>query len=146
MLLEETPAVLSLGKLCEDHEYTCHWPNQRSKTISHQKMARALIAIFQTLCCSLSLVCRRVRFSTTPTPTSSSSQDSAFDVSRYTENPVPERSGSEELEGNPLHRSTETSQNTRQNEGREELQSDQLHVLTDWLQDFREMWLMKVVL
>ena len=25
MLLEETPAVLSLGKLCEDHGYTCHW-------------------------------------------------------------------------------------------------------------------------
>ena len=24
MLLEETPAVLSLGKLCEDHGYTCH--------------------------------------------------------------------------------------------------------------------------
>ena len=23
MLLEETPAVLSLGKLCEDHGYTC---------------------------------------------------------------------------------------------------------------------------
>ena len=25
MLLEETPAVLSLGKLCEDHGYTYHW-------------------------------------------------------------------------------------------------------------------------
>ena len=25
MLLEETPAVLSLGKLCEDHGYTNHW-------------------------------------------------------------------------------------------------------------------------
>ena len=24
MLLEETPAVLSLGKLCEDHGYTYH--------------------------------------------------------------------------------------------------------------------------
>ena len=33
MLLEETPAVLSLGKLCEDHGYTY----QRSKTTSHQK-------------------------------------------------------------------------------------------------------------
>ena len=27
MLLEETPAVLSLGKLCEDHGYTYHWTN-----------------------------------------------------------------------------------------------------------------------
>ena len=25
MLLEDTPAVLSLGKLCEDHGYTYHW-------------------------------------------------------------------------------------------------------------------------
>ena len=25
MLLKETPAVLSLGKLCEDHGYTYHW-------------------------------------------------------------------------------------------------------------------------
>ena len=25
MLLEETPAVLSLGKLCEDHGHTYHW-------------------------------------------------------------------------------------------------------------------------
>ena len=25
MILEDTPAVLSLGKLCEDHGYTYHW-------------------------------------------------------------------------------------------------------------------------
>ena len=25
MLLEETPAVLSLGKLCEDHRFSYHW-------------------------------------------------------------------------------------------------------------------------
>ena len=28
MLLEETPAVLSLGKLCEDHGYTYHWTSE----------------------------------------------------------------------------------------------------------------------
>ena len=43
--------------------------------------------------------------STAPAPTSpsSSSQDSVFDVNRYTENPIPERSGStiEELRGDP---------------------------------------------
>ena len=45
-----------------------------------------------------------------PTSPSTSSQDSVFDVNRYTENPVPERSGStsEELRGDPLHESTET--------------------------------------
>ena len=78
---------------------------------------------------------------TTPTPISptSSSQDSVFDVNRYTENPVPERSGStsEELQGNPLHGPTET-ENTNQNEGREEVQTDLLHDLPDRPQDFRE--------
>ena len=65
--------------------------------------------------------------------------DSVFDVRRYTENPVPERSGStsEELRGNPLHRSTET-ENTNKNEGREEVHSDHLHDFPDWLQEFRE--------
>ena len=78
--------------------------------------------------------------STTPTPTSSSSssQDSVFYVKRYTETPVPERSGSasEELWGNLQQKPTET-ENTK-NEGREEVQSDLLHDLPDWLQDFIE--------
>ena len=56
--------------------------------------------------------------------------DSVFDVRRYTENPVPERSGStsEELREKPLlHRSTET-ENTNKNERREEVLSDLLHL------------------
>ena len=50
--------------------------------------------------------------STIPSPSSpsSSSQDSVFDVNRYSENPVPERSGStsEEVGRDPLHKPTET--------------------------------------
>ena len=82
----------------------------------------------------------------TPTSSSSSSQDSVFDVGRYTENPVPERSGSmsEELRGNLLHESTET-ENKNKNERREEVQSDFLHELPDWLLEFREIWSMNVV-
>ena len=61
------------------------------------------------------------------------------DASRYNENPEPERSGrtSEELQGNPLHKPTET-ENKNINEGREEVQSDLLHDLPDWLQEFSE--------
>ena len=55
--------------------------------------------------------------STTPSPTSpsSSSQDSVFDVNRYSENPVQERSASrsEELRVDPLHESTETENRTK---------------------------------
>ena len=52
--------------------------------------------------------------------TSSSLQDSVFDVSRFNENPATERSGSTsgELRGDPLHESTET-ENKNKNEERE---------------------------
>ena len=36
MLLEETPADLSLGKLCEDYGHTCPL-DQRSKTTTHSQ-------------------------------------------------------------------------------------------------------------
>ena len=75
----------------------------------------------------------------TPTSSSSSSQDSVFDVTRYSENPVTEwsESVSEEPRWNPLRESTET-ENKNKNEGREEAQSDLWHDLSDWLLEFRE--------
>ena len=109
MLLEDTPAVLSLGKLCEDHGYTYHWTS--GQKLHHSKNGMRID-------CNLSNYVPLVvpglyrSSSTTPTPTSSSpsSQDSVFDVNRYTENPVPKRSGSasDELRGNPQHKPTET--------------------------------------
>ena len=33
MLLEDTPAVLSLGKLCEDHGCNYHWTSQKPHVI-----------------------------------------------------------------------------------------------------------------
>ena len=137
MLLEETPAVLCLGKLCEDHGYTYHWTsgpkphltkNGRRIDCKKSNYVPFVVPGLSTSSC------------TTPTPTSSldSSQDSVFDVSRHTESPVPERSGSasEELRGNPMHKPTET-ENINKNEGREEVQSDLLHELPDWLEEFR---------
>ena len=46
MLLEETPAIHSLGKLCEDHGYTYHWTSSQKPHL----MARELIAVYQTMC------------------------------------------------------------------------------------------------
>ena len=37
MLLEETPAVLSLGKLCEEHGYTHHWTSCQKNHNSPKK-------------------------------------------------------------------------------------------------------------
>ena len=57
MLLEDTPTVLSLGKLCGDHGCNYHWTGVRNHISS--KMAGRSIAIRRTPYPSLSLVCRQ---------------------------------------------------------------------------------------
>ena len=110
MLLEETPAV-PLGKLCEDHGYTCRCTSGQKPHLTKKG---------KRIDCNISNYVPFVvpalssSSSTTPTPTSSSSssQDSVFDVNRHTENPAQERSGSTsgELRGDPLHDFTETEE------------------------------------
>ena len=137
-LLEETPAVLSLVKLSEDHGCTCHW-------ISGQKPH--LIRNGRRIDCNISNYVPFVvpglsasSSSTTPSPASpTSSQDSVFDVNRNTENPETERSGSTsgELRGDPMHETTETRNKTKNGDS-EEVQRDLSHELPEWLQEFRE--------
>ena len=58
MLLEETPAALSLVKLCEDHGYTYHWiSGQKPHLIRNGKR---IDCIFRTLCHLWFLVYQRV--------------------------------------------------------------------------------------
>ena len=59
MLLEETPAVLSLGKLCEGHGYT-YPTEQQSKNNISSKRARESIAIHPTMYHLWILACRPV--------------------------------------------------------------------------------------
>ena len=102
MFLEETPAVLSLGKLCEDHVYTYHWTSGQKPHLTQKG---------KNIDCNFSIdvpllvpgLSTSSSTSSTPTSSTSSSQDSVFDISRYTENPVSERrrSTSEELRRNP---------------------------------------------
>ena len=97
VLLEETPAVLSLGKLCEDHGYTYHWTRGQKPHLTKNgkridcNMSNYVPFVVPGLSTSSS---------TSSTPTSSTSlsqdptsstQDAVFDVSRYTENPATER-------------------------------------------------------
>ena len=106
------------------------------------EMARELIAIYPTLYHLWFLVYQRVlpQLHLPPNSSSSSSQDSVFDVNIYTENLVPERNGStsEELRRDPLRESTE-AENKNKNKEREEVQRDTSHELPDWLQEFREI-------
>ena len=110
MLLEETPAVLSLDKLCQGHGCTYHWTSGRKPhLIRNGKRIDGNILNFVPYVV-LDLSASSSSTSPSPTSPSSSSQDSVFDVNRYTENPVQERSGSMsgEHRGDPPHESTET--------------------------------------
>ena len=42
MLLEDTPAVLSLGKLCEDHGYNYHWTSGQKPTFHQQLYSKTV--------------------------------------------------------------------------------------------------------
>ena len=104
------PAVLSLGKLCEDHGKTYHWTSSLKPNLT--KKGKRIYCSFSNYVPFVVPGITVSSSSTTPSSASSSfsSQDSVFDVNRYTENPVSEKSGStsEELRGDPLHESTDT--------------------------------------
>ena len=138
MLREETPAVLSLEKLCDEHGYTFHCKSGQNPHLI--KNGKRIDCNFSN-CVPFVVPGLSASSSATPTPasSSSSSQDSVFDVNRHTGNPVPERSGStsKEPRRNPLHKPTETENNIK-NEVREEVENDLLHDLPDWLKEFRE--------
>ena len=134
ILLEETPAVLYFGRLCEDHGFSYYWTSGRKPQLTKKgkkidcNISNYVPFVVPALSASSS--------STTPSPTypSSSSQDSVFDVNRYTVNPVQERCGSTsgELRGDPLHETTETK-NKNINGESEEVQRDISHDMPDWL-------------
>ena len=89
MLLEETPAVLSLGKLYEDHGYTYHWISGQEPHLTKNgkkikcKKSNYVPFVVPGLSTSSST-------SSSLTSSTFSSQDSVIG----TENPATERSGS----------------------------------------------------
>ena len=79
-----------------DHGYTYHWTSgQKPHLTKNGRRIDRNISNYVPFV----VPCFSTSFSATPTPSSSSSssQDSVFDVSRYTENPVLEKSGSEKI-------------------------------------------------
>ena len=59
MLVEDTPAVLSLGKLCKEHGFTYHWTSGQKPHLTQYGKKKS-VAIFGTTYRSLFPVCRRV--------------------------------------------------------------------------------------
>ena len=127
MLVEETPAVLSLGKLCEDHGYTNHWTTgQKPDLTKHGKR----ITCKKANCVPFVVPGLSTTSYTPSSPGSStsSSQDSVIG----TENPVTERSEmmSEESRGK--------KPKIQKNEDDEEVRSELLQDVQEWFQDFGE--------
>ena len=136
MLLEETPAVLSLKKLCEDHGKTYHLTSgQKTHLTKNDKITDCNIirspwftdeflhnththffSIFITGFCIWRQAIR-LKSST----------------------PKKWKYECEELRGNRSQdRQKPKTKNQNKNEGRDEVHSDLLHDLPDWLQEFRE--------
>ena len=84
MLLEETPAVLSLGKLCEDHGYGYHWTSGHKPHLTKNGKIIQLMAIYQNdmpfVVPGLSTSSSITSTPTSSSSSSSSSQDSVFPV------------------------------------------------------------------
>ena len=132
MFLEETPAVLSLRELCEDHGKTYHWTSgQKPHLIKNGKKIH----------CDTS---NHVPFVVLGLSTSSSTSSTSLTTSlqeTVTDTGIPATGRSESTNepalGDPLHRSAKIK-NKNKNEGREEVQSALWHELPDWLQEFKE--------
>ena len=134
MLLAETPAVLSLGKLCEDHGYSYHWTSgqkphltQNGKKIdwnTSNYVPFVVLGLSTSSCTSF-----------TPTSSTFSSHDSVIG----TENPAAERSEimSAESRGNPLPK---PAKNKTQIKMKETKTYSVIYCLSCWtgLQEFRE--------
>ena len=95
MLLEETPTVFSLGKLCEDHGYTYHWTSgQKPHLIRNGKKIDCNISnIVPFVVPGLLTSSSSPTSLSIPAPSSSQESISANREHRYLENPVSERSG-----------------------------------------------------
>ena len=126
--LNETPAVLSLVKLCEDPGFSYHCKSGQKPHLT--KMASELIAMYQTMCHSLSLVYQRVPLQRPHLLL----HHLHHRILCLTSADTPKI---QELWGNLQHESTET-ENLYKNEGLEKVQSDISHEFPDWLQGFRE--------
>ena len=132
MLLENTPAFLSLGKLCEEFGYSCHWTSgQKPHLIKNGKKIHCDTSNhvpFVVLGLSMS------SFSSS-TSAAPSSQGTVTDM----EIPATRRSEStsedSSARGKSRHESAEI-ENPNKNDD-EELQSDELQGVPDWLQEFK---------
>ena len=95
VLIEETTAVLSLGKLCEEHGYTYHWKSGQNPH---------LIKNGKRIDCNMSNCVPFVIPGISASPSSTTPSSSSSSDNRDVETPVSERNGgmNEELRVKPV--------------------------------------------
>ena len=133
LLLKDTPAFLSLRKLCEDHGYSYEWTSgQKPHVINNGRTIDCNTANFVPIVVpGLS-----TSSSSSATPTSSTSVLQKAVV--LTLHPASTRSEgiSEEAQGHLSHGPAET-ENPQKNDDNEEVRGNLSHDLPEWLQEFR---------
>ena len=136
MLLEDTPAVLSIGKLCEDHGYNYHWTSgQKPHLIKNGRKIDCNAANYVPFVApGLS---RSSSSSSSLTSPTSSSQEAAT----LTHHPASMRSestsGVERVRGDPS-RGPAKVKNPIKNEDNERVRGNPLRDLPEWLEEITE--------
>ena len=131
MLLEDTPAVLSLGKLCEDHGKNYHWTNGQKPHIikklqedqlqcGEQRTLRSIDKFFNLIFSYFSYIFVAGKRDSPEHPASTRSE-----------------SMSEEVQGNLSHGTAETV-NPNINDDNKKVRRNLSCGLPEWLQEFPE--------
>ena len=132
-LLEDTPAVLSLGKLCEDHGYNYHWTSgQKPQLIKNGRKTECNTANYVPFV--VSGLSTSSSSSSSPTSPTSSSQEAVSP----TQHPASIRSKnmSDQVRGDSSRGPTET-ENPNKNDDKE-VRGNPLPDLPEWLEEFTE--------
>ena len=135
-LLEDTPAVLSLGKLCEDHGYSYHWTSgQKPQLMKDGRRIKCNTANYVPIVVHGS----STGSSSSATPTSPTTLPEEAAVP--TQHPASTRSEStssiERVRGDSS-REPEENPNPNQNDDNERVRGDPLRDLPERLKDFTE--------
>ena len=135
MLLEDTPAVLSLGKLCEDHGHKYHWTRgQKPLLIKNGRKIDCNTANYAPFCVLGQSTSSSISTSSSPTSPTSSSQESMT----LTEQPASTTSEnmSEEVQRNFFLMDQQKPKTHTKNDDNEDVQGNLSYDLPEWLQEF----------
>ena len=135
MLLEDTPAVLSLAKLCEGHGYTYHWTSRKPHLKKNGRNIDCNTANYVPFV--VPVLSTNSLSSVTPTSPTSSSQEAVIRTQHPASTRSESTSGTERVRGDPSRGPAEIKDLVN-NEDNEEVRGDSLHDLPEGLKEFKD--------